>query len=154
MKQRISCALIALAASVALPVLAAKPPPPAPAPAPAPAAAAAAPAESLTICYHSGDEFAICAASWELMSSNGNKVDSMKLAWEASGFENFVASLRYENEDSSWCEPASGPTSNEDAYKVVVKYLKDNPDRVKSTAAAVLVDKALHEAYPCTKKGH
>jgi hypothetical protein len=151
MKQRISCALIVLAVSAALPILAANPPPP---PAPAPAAAAPVPPESLTTCYRSGDEFAICAASWELLSGNGNKVDSMKLAWEASGFENFVAGLRYENEDSSWCDPASAPTSYDDAYKVVAKYLKDNPDRVKSSAAAVLVDKALHEAYPCTKKGH
>jgi hypothetical protein len=151
MKQSISCALIVLAMSAALPLLAANPPP---APPPPPPAAAPAPPESLTTCYRGGDEFANCAASWEQMSANGNKVDSMKLAWEASGFENFVAGLRYENEDSSWCEPASGPTTYEDAYKVVAKYLKDNPDRVKSTSPAVLVDKALHEAYPCTKKAH
>lgn len=152
MKQSISCALIALAASAALPLMAANPPA-APPPAPAPPAAAAPP-PTLTICYHSGEEFASCADTWALFSAAGNKVDGLKTAWEASGFENFIAGLRYENEDSSWCEPASGPTSNDDAYKTVAKYLKDNPDRVKTTPAATLVDKALHEAYPCTKKGH
>lgn len=151
MKQRISCALIALAASATLPLMAANPPPAA---APPPPAAAPAPPVSLTFCYHSGEELAACADSWEQMNSIGNKVDGLKIAWEASGFENFVAALRYENQDSSWCEPASGDTTYDDAYKTVIKYLKDNPDRVKSSSAAVLVDKALHEAYPCAKKGH
>jgi Rap1a immunity proteins len=151
MKQRISCVLLVMAASAALPLLAANPPPAAPPP--APAAPPPAPV-SLTTCYHTGEEFAACADSWSQMSGNGNKVDSMKLAWEASGFENFVSALRYENQDSSWCDPASGETTSEDAYKTVVKYLKDNPDRVKTTPPAALVDKALHEAYPCTKKGH
>jgi hypothetical protein len=152
MKQSISCALIALATSAALPLLAANPPPAAAPPPPPPAAPA--PPVSLTICYHSGEELAACADSWEQMTANGNKVDGMKIAWEASGFENFVAGLRYENQDSSWCDPPGAETSNADAYKTVSKYLKDNPDRVKSTPPAVLVDKALHEAYPCTKKGH
>jgi hypothetical protein len=150
MKQIISCALIALAVSAAVPLLAANPPAAAPPPAPAPAAAPL----MMIFCYRSGDDLANCAASWEQMSANGNKVDGVKMAWEASGFENFVASLRYENQDSSWCDPASGETTPEDAFKTVIKYLKDNPDRVKTTPAAVLVDKALHEAYPCTKKGH
>jgi hypothetical protein len=149
MKHTISCALIALAASAALPLMAANPPPP---PAPPPPAAPAAPI-TLTTCYHSGEELAACAASWEQMVANGNKVGGLKDAWESSGFENFVASLRYETEDTSWCEPASGETSYEDAFKAVSAYLKNNPDKVKSTAAATLVDKAMHEAYPCTKKG-
>jgi hypothetical protein len=109
---------------------------------------------TFVFCYHSGEDLAACAASWEQMSASGNKVDGLKTAWEASGFENFVAGLRYENQDSSWCDPASGETSAEDGFKTVAKYLKDNPEKVKSSAAAVLVDKALHEAYPCTKKGH
>jgi Ssp1 endopeptidase immunity protein Rap1a len=152
MKQRISCALIALAASAALPLMAANPPP---APAPPPAAPPApAPPVSLTFCYHSGEDLAACAESWGQMNENGNKVDGLKVAWEASGFEHFVAALRYENEDSSWCEPAGAATTYDDAFKTVAKYLKDNPDRVKSSSAAVLVDKALHEAYPCSKKTH
>ena len=86
------------------------------------------------------------------MHASGNKVDGPKMAWEASGFENFVAGLRYENQDSSWCDPADGPTTVEDALKVVSKYLQSNPDKLHSPPA-VLVDKALHEAYPCQKKG-
>jgi Rap1a immunity proteins len=150
MKQSISCALIAIAASAALPLLAANPPPPPP---PPPPPAPVTTTVSLTFCYVAGEQLAACAEAWDQMTNNGGKVDGIKMAWEASGFENFVAGLRYENEDSSWCAPASGETTPEDAFKTVVKYLKDNPDKVKSTPAAVLVDKALHEAYPCTKKG-
>lgn len=149
MKQNISYALLVLAASVTLPLMAANAPPPAPPPpAPAPEAAPV----TMTFCYSSGDNFASCAAAWEQMSASGNKVDGPKMAWEVSGFENFVAALRYENQDSSWCDPASGETTIDDALHTVAKYIKDNPDRVKSSSAAVLVDKALHEAYPCTKK--
>jgi hypothetical protein len=109
---------------------------------------------SLTYCYRSGDDFALCAASWEQMTASGNKVDGIKTAWEASGFEGIVAALQYEGEDSTWCAPSGGQVSPDDAFKAVDKYLKDNPDRVKTTAASTLVDKALHEAYPCTKKTH
>jgi hypothetical protein len=149
MKHTIARALIALAASAALPLMAANPPPAAAPPPPPPPPAPV----SLTTCYHSGEELAACGASWDQMVASGNKVGSIKDAWEASGFENFVASLRYETEDSTWCEPASGETSYEDAFKTVSAYLKNNPDKVKSTPAATLVDKAMHEAYPCTKKG-
>jgi len=152
MNSKISCALIAAIASAALPVLAAKAPPPA-APPPAPTVKTVVTATQMTICYSSGMALLACADAWQQMTDAGNQVDSPKAAWESSGYTNFVAGIRFLNQDSSWCDPAGAETTYEDAFKAVAKYLHDNSEQVSSSPAAVLVSTALHAAYPCVKKG-
>jgi len=150
MKSKNALALLTAAALVSLPILAAEPPPPAPPP--APAIKTTTISTNMNICYAEAKTLAACAAGWQAMSDAGNKVDNSKAAWEASGFENYVAAIRVVNEDMSWCNPPGTETTNDDAFKIVAKYLADHPEKYDSEPAT-LVTLALKAAYPCGKKG-
>ena len=150
MKSKSPLALLTAAALVSLPILAAEPPPP---PAPPPPPKTTTVTTQMNICYVDAKTLAACAASWQAMSDAGNKVDNSKAAWEASGFQNYVAGIRFVNEDMSWCNPAGTETTYDDAFKIVAKYLADHPERFDSEPAT-LVNLALKAAYPCGKKGH
>jgi Rap1a immunity proteins len=149
MKSKNALALFTAAALVSLPLFAADPAPP---PAPPPPKMTTVTTQ-MNICYVDAKTLAACAASWQAMSDAGNKVDNSKAAWEASGFQNYVAGVRIVNEDLSWCNPPGTETTYEDAFKIVAKYLADHPERFDSEPAA-LVNFALKAAYPCGKKGH
>jgi Rap1a immunity proteins len=151
MKSKNALALFTAAALVSLPILAAEPPPP-PAP-PAPAVKTTTVSTNMSICYAEGKTLAACAAGWQTMTDAGNKVDNMKTAWEASGFENYVAGIRVVNEDLSWCNPPGTETTYEESFKIVAQYLADHPEKYDSEPAT-LVTLALKAAYPCGKKGH
>jgi hypothetical protein len=149
MKSKNALALLTAAALVSLPLLAAEPPPP---PAPPPAKTTTV-STNMNICYSDAKALAACAAGWQAMTDAGNKVDNSKAAWEASGFENYVAGIRIVNEDMSWCNPAGSETTYEESFAIVAKYLADHPEKYDSEPAA-LVNLALKAAYPCGKKGH
>ncbi len=151
MKSKNALALLTAAALVSLPILAAEPPPP-PAP-PPPKTTTVTTSTNMNICYADAKALAACAAGWQAMTDAGNKVDNSKSAWEASGFENYVAGIRLVNEDMSWCNPPGTESTYEDAFKIVAKYLADHPEKNDSEPAA-LVNLALKAAYPCGKKGH
>lgn len=152
MKSKNALALLTAAALVSLPILAAESPPP-PAPPPAPVTKTVVTSTQMNICWQDAKTLAACAVSWQAMSDAGNKVDNSKSAWEASGFENYVAGIRLVNEDMSWCNPPGTESTYEDAFKIVAKYLADHPEKNDSEPAA-LVNLALKAAYPCGKKGH
>ena len=152
MKSNNALALLTAAALVSLPLFAADPPPP-PAPAPAPTTKTITTTTTMSFCFLEAKTLAACAVSWQAMSDAGNKVTDTKSAWEASGFQNFVAGIRTLNQDLSWCNPPGTETSADESFKVVAKYLADHPERYDSDPAT-LVTLALKAAYPCSKKGH
>jgi Rap1a immunity proteins len=148
MKSNNALALFTAATLVSLPIFAADPaPPPAP-----PATKIVITTTTMNVCFQEGKTLAACAATWQAMSDAGNKVDNSKSAWEASGFQNFVAGIRTINQDLSWCNPPGTETTYDDAFKVVAKFLADHPERYDSDPAT-LVTLALKGAYPCGKKG-
>ncbi|HEX9140557.1 MAG TPA: Rap1a/Tai family immunity protein [Steroidobacteraceae bacterium] len=149
MKSINALALFTAAALVSLPILAAEPAPP---PAPPPPKMTTVTTQ-MNICYVDAKTLAACAASWQAMTDAGNKVENTKTAWEASGFQNYVAGIRTLNEDLSWCNPAGTETTNDDALKIVAKYLADHSEKYDSEPAT-LVTLALKATYPCGKKGH
>ena len=104
-------------------------------------------------CYTTGTALAECAASWEHMVANGNKVEDMKAAWDVSGYINYVTAISFLNQDTTWCD-ASGNLDNTAILAAVAKYMRDNPDKL-SSPAAVVTNTALKTAFPCVKKaGH
>ncbi len=64
----------------------------------------------------------------------------------AIGYTNYVSSIKYKNKPL-FCTP---PVQMMKSARIVVKYLKDHPEKLHEEAVGLAVE-ALSEAFPCNK---
>ena len=152
MNNTLRAGLVVLAVMSVNLALAANPPAPAaPSAPPAPPPAPTSTTTTMVYCFSAGKALASCAASWEEMVAADNKVSNAKMAWEASGFMNYVGATAFITQDSSWCD-ATGHTDEQTMFTAVAKFIRENPDKAAGNSAAALTNLALKSSFPCVKK--
>jgi Protein of unknown function (DUF4236)/Rap1a immunity proteins len=97
-------------------------------------------------CWQSGSEFARCAATWERVFQNGNRLGNLHTAWDVGSFESFVMGVSGMALQNTWC-----PTAPYGTDTIFAKYLREHPEEWgKTPDALVLAPLAL--AFPCSIK--
>src|ERR1700676_2409335 len=97
-------------------------------------------------CWQSGSEFARCAATWERVFQNGNRLGNLHTAWDVGSFESFVKGVSDMALQNTWCPTA--PYGTDTIFAMVAKYLRERPEEWgKTPDALVLAPLAL--AFPC-----
>jgi Rap1a immunity proteins len=100
-------------------------------------------------CWRSGSQFAQCAATWERVFQNRNRLEDVRTAWDVGSFESFVMGVSGGALQRTWCP--TGPFGTDTIFAIVAKYLRERPEEWgKTPDALVLAPLAL--AFPCSAK--
>ena len=97
-------------------------------------------------CAASGSLLAQCAASWDNVFRNGNRLVDPGQAFEAGYFEGYVMGVSDATLHRSWC-PAL-PYTNDQIDAIVARHLRNHPEAWQQRPKD-LVATALGAAYPC-----
>lgn len=100
-------------------------------------------------CESNGLLFAQCAATWERVFSNGNKMDDAMTTWAAGSFQSFVSGAASATFQKRWCP--TEPFSFDMLSAVSAKFIREHPERW-NTQPVELVLAPLAQAFPCSQK--
>jgi len=106
-------------------------------------------AESLGDCGINGPALAQCAADWEQVFRNGNKMENTTAIWNTASFQGFTSGVALATLQKRWC-PKTG-FSSDTVNAIVAKFLREHPELWQARPVE-LVLAPLAQAFPCGKK--
>jgi hypothetical protein len=111
-------------------------------------ACGAARADRLRNCYISGIELAQCAATWERVFHNDDRLPEAGTAWQTANFEGFVMAVATLTDKRDWCPTGEIPSNQ--IFAVVASFLREHPERWGEKPTNLIVA-SLRRTAPCAQ---
>lgn len=100
-------------------------------------------------CAVTSAQLARCAASWEAVFHEGNRLSESGQAYETGYFDGFVLGIAISEGQKQWC-PTKGWSSDQ-VNAIVAKFVRTSPELWQQPPSELVI-RALANAFPCAKR--